>query len=128
MTCKHYDSKKLTRYQRRKVVRHSWRYRVSRWMRRNRVLQRLDTLSTHVRYVSLGALGVYFLLAIELGEGSGLLPPPWDSRVGWAGGIGVTIAQVWMTASKIWKEERAKLARIDRLQTYRKSVRQRELK
>lgn len=128
MTRRHYDSKKLKRYQRRKVVRQSWRYRFWKWQRRNRVLQRLDTLSTHVRYLSLGALAAYFYAVLATGPGSGLLPPPWDSRVCWVGGIGLTIAQVWSIVAPYWKEERAKLARMDRLLSYKKSLRQRELK
>ena len=128
MTRKHYDSKKLTRYQRRKIVRESRPYRFRPWLRRNRVLQRLDTVSTHVRYLSLSTLFVYFTIAISTGPGSGLLPAAWDGPVCWAGGIAFTIAQAWITGSEIWKDERAKLARIERLQTYKKAVRQRELK
>ncbi|MET0532736.1 MAG: hypothetical protein ABW171_00790 [Steroidobacter sp.] len=106
MTRRHYDSPKLRRYAQRKLIRHSWRYRLARWARR--ASRRMDTFSGFVRMWALLTLGAFFVVVWLAGPGSGLLPSPWDVIVGWIVGV---IVVVWTAWSKSVRENKKKPAR-----------------
>ena len=97
MTRKHYDSVKLRRYARRKIIRRSLAYRLRRWARR--AAPRIDTISGFVRIWLLLTLAAYFVAVWLRGPGSGLLPSPWDRIVGWIVGAVVTGWQAWSVLS-----------------------------
>lgn len=98
MTRKHYDSPKLRRYERRKLIRRSFRYRYRRWARR--VGPRIDAISGYVRWWALATLATYFVFVYASGPGSGLLPSPWDEVVCFIGGVLVVAGQAWNAFSE----------------------------
>lgn len=93
MTRRHYESTQLKRYERPKLIRRSWRYRLHRWARR--VGRRIDAVSGWIRMWLLLTLGAYFTVAVFTGPGSGLLPEPWDEIICAFGAVAVTVWEIW---------------------------------
>jgi hypothetical protein len=92
---------RLSRYQRRKLIRRSFPYRARRWLQKSVMVRRIRSIAGWLSMLAMVIGGGLLLLIYAAGPDAGLLPPPWTAALCFGVGAAKYAWQGWEFLSHV---------------------------